>query len=257
MDDQILERSEGRARTGFVSLFAFDEGVIETIGATIDEASQNYFLQLKPVETVGFDPGICSPFNRGTVDPRPGLPGIPVTFSSPEDVFEKYSIPVILIRREGLDPALQRWHPGTLQYRAPGRGALPVEYRDAPTSVVKQGFDRVEQVEQAVPYDLMYSINVMARSSSGSGGRQQATRLLDHIIRVYPPYCEVRVRDSIDDVRTYEAFQEGISPLDQVAGINDRVIGFSVSLRIEGELDTIDPVIRRTVTRRAQAISPR
>lgn len=259
MDDVIRERSEGRARTGFVNVRSFNRGVIETLGAvsSVVDEEEHYFLTLAPVETVGFDPATKSPFNRGSVAPRPGLPGIPVTFSDPESVFKKYSLPAILVRLEGLDPAMQRWHPGLLQYRAPGRGALVTQYQSTPTSAAITGFDRVEQVDQAPPYDLVYSINVVAPKRGGGLGVGFADRMLDHVLRTYPAYCEVKVKDSIGDLRSYESFMDGVSLLDSVDGIADRVVGFSVSLRIEGELDTIDPVVRRTVTKRTTTLRPR
>lgn len=251
MDESLRDRVEGRARTGFVNLRSFDEGVVETLGAKIDEKTQNYFLNLAEVQTVGFDPGPCSSFYRGSVDFAPGLPGIPVTFDTPEDVYEKKKIPMILVRRDGVDPAMQRWHPGTLQYRAPARAALRTAYQGAATADLLEGSDSVEQIDQAAPFDLVYSIDIQARY------RVPANRLLDHVLRTYPPYCEVLVKDSIGDTRTYEAFMEGVSSLDQVADVADRVLGFSVSLRIEGELDIIDPVVRKTVTRRTTTLRPR
>ncbi len=257
MDDQIRERSEGRARTGFVDLRAFDEGVVETLGATIDLEQQNYFLKLDPVETVGFDPIVGSPFHKGAVAPRPGLPGIPITFSYPEEVFENYSIPVLWVERVGFDPAMQRWHPGMLQYRTSGRGALPSRYAPESTSIDRSGFDRVEQIDQAVPFDISYSLNVVTRNRGAGGNSQGGNRLLRHVLGIYPPYCAVWLKDSIGDVRSYEAFMEGVSPLDDVAEVADRVIGFSVSLRIEGELDLTDPVIRNTVTARTTSLRPR
>lgn len=254
MDAALRERLEGRARTGFVNLRAFDEGVVETLGAKIDPKLSNYFLNLEQVETVGFDPGECSPFYRGPVEYPPGLPGVPVTFSSPEDVYEKLRYPVIVVRRESFDPAMQRWHPGALQYRTAGRGALPVQYQATPTALVQDGFDRAEQIDQAAPFDFSYTIDIEARLR---GFNSHAARLLDHVIRTYPPYCEVRVRDSIGDIRTYEAFMEGVSPLDQVSDVSDRMIGFSVSLRIEGELDLVDPIVRKTVTSRTTTFRQR
>lgn len=257
MDDQVRERSEGRARTGFVDLRAFDEGVVETLGATIDPEKENYFLQLDPVETVGFDPPISSPFSKGTVDPRPGLPGIPITFAYPEEIIEKYSIPVLWIERTSLDPAMQRWHPGMLQYRTAGRGALPARYAPESTSISIDGFDRAEQIDQAAPFDITYSLNIVARNRGAGGRSQGANRLLRHVLGIYPPYCEVRLKDSIGDARTYEAFMEGVSPLDEVAEVASRMIGFSVSLRIEGELDLTEPVLRKTVTNRITSLRPR
>lgn len=243
MEDALRERTEGRARTGFVNLRAFDEGIVETLGAKVDPELSNYFLDLVAAETVGFDPPESSPFYRGPVDPRPGLPGIPVTFSNPEDVLEKWSVPCLLIRREGIDPAIERWHPGLVQYRAPARGALPTQYRGV------NGYDRVEQTDQAVPFDLTYSVNIMARNRGAPGETNQAGRLLDHVLRIYPPYCRVLVTDSIGDKRSYEAFMDGVSDLDEVADITDRMIGFSVSVRVEGELDLNDPYVRKLVTR--------
>jgi hypothetical protein len=257
VDDALRERHEGRARTGFVDLRSFDEGVAETLGAKIDEKEGDYFLNLEPTDTVGFDPPKTSPFHRGNVQPRPGLPGIPITFFFPEDVFKKYSIPLIWIRRESVDPAMQRWHPGMLQYRTTGRGAIPVQYKRTQTSSEIAGFDRVEQVDQAAPFDLIYTINVVARTRTGAPNTQGANRLLRHVLGVYPPYCEVRLKDSIGDFRTYEAFMEGVSPLDDVAEIADRVIGFAVSLRIEGELDLVDPVVRKTVTQQVTTLRRR
>jgi hypothetical protein len=252
--DRIREVSEGRARTGFVDLVSFDQGVIETLGAVLDEKHQNYFLTLPPITTVGFDPPPTSPFHRGCVAPRPGLPGVPVTFSNPQEIFEKYSLPMVLVRREGEFPALERWHPGLQQYRVPGRGALPFEYTDVTPSVA--GFDRVEQVTQAIPYDISYSVVVVA-TKRGFGVSGHANRLFGHMRRIFQPYCLVKVIDSIGDYRTYDAFQEGINEIDEVPEINDRVIGFSISLRIAAELDDNDPVIRKTVTRRTQTFRPR
>jgi hypothetical protein len=257
VDDALRERYEGRARTGFVDLRSFDEGVVETFGAVVDPKSGDYHLKIDAVETVGFDPPKGSPFYRGHVEPRPGLPGIPITFYYPEDVFKKFSIPVIWVSRDSIDPAMQRWHPGMQQYRAPGRGALPVNYQRTQTAPVQHGADRVEQVDQATPFDFMYTINIAARNRAGAPRSQGANRILRHILGVYQPYCEVRLKDSIGDYRTYEAFMEGVGMLDEAAEINDRVIGFAVSLRIEGELDLNDPVIRKTVTQQVTTVRRR
>ncbi len=249
MDDSLRERTEGRARTGFVDLRSFDEGVIETLGAAVDEKLVEYFLKIEEVSTVSFDPPPSSPFHRGVVDPRPGLPGVPVTFASPEEALKKYTIPVILVRREDFSPALERRHPGLKQYRTPARGSLPVQYRSSPEAPVQGGFDRMEQIEQAEPYDISYTIQVAARNRGAPGITNQVGRLIRHVLGVYKANCTVWVRDSVGDLRGYEAFQESTSNLDDVAEVTDRVIGLAVSLRVEGELDLNDPEVRRTVTR--------
>lgn len=223
--DALRKRVQGSARNGTVGIRSFDQGVVETVGAVIDPESENYFIKIEGL------------------DPPPGMPGVPVTFSYPEEVFEKYKLPVLLVRRDDIAPAMQRWHPGAAKYRAPGSGALPV------TVGTTSSFDRFENAQQATPFDLVYTLEVRARHRGGLGVRNQANRLLDHVLRVYQPYGAVVVQDSIGDYRTYEAFMEGVSVLDEVAEVAERMIGFAVTLRIEGELDLNDPVTKRAVTK--------
>lgn len=224
--DRYQASVEGRARTGTVGLRDFDQGVVETLGAFID--GDNYWLQVD---------GICPP---------PGAPGVPVTFSFPEDVYEKYKLPVLMVRRDDISPAMQRWHPGTNQYRAPSTSGLPASV--TMHGVTQTGFDRYEELQQAVPFDLMYSLQISARYRGALRSRNHTNRLLDYVLRVYPPYCRVVLKDSLQAIRTYEAFMEGISPMDDVMDVADRTLGFTVTLRVEGELDLHDPVVRRAVT---------
>jgi hypothetical protein len=181
------------------------------------------------------------------------MPGVPIVFAFPEDVFEKYDFPLIVVRRDDIAPAMSRWHPGALQYRAIGINAHQVVTSsnpgnpDAPDLI---GFDSVEELQQAVPYDITYTISVYARNRGN--GTNQANSVLNTILRTYQPYCAVGVTDSLGDGRTYEAFQESISHLDEVPEVVDRVIGFAVTLRIEAELDLNDPETKLTVTQLAQ-----
>lgn len=237
--DILRERTLGNSQTGIVNLRSFDEGVVTTLKAVLDPELQQYFLHIRDVDD---DIIPSSEFHRGPVDPRPGLPAIPVSFASPEDVFNKYSIPMIFVRRESQDPALERWHPGSLQYRAPPRGALPIEVGGV------TGFTVMEETQQAVPFDFSYSVNILARNRGAPGIRNQVNRILDYVLRIYQPYCKVFVKDSVGDLRSYDGFMESISNLDEVAGVTDRVVGFAVSLRISGELDLNDPYVQKTVT---------
>lgn len=222
----LRERTDGAKPGGVVSVRSFDEGVVETMNAEIIDS--NYWIVL---------PGI---------DPPPGSPGIPVTFAFPEDAFEQFKIPVVVVRRDDISPAMQRWHPGTIHWRAPSVDALKANVNNSDGSLFKSGFDRVEEQQQSVPFDFLYTISILARSRGAS--RSQVNGVLDHVMRVYQPYCKVRLKDSLGDVRTYEAFNEGVSPLDDIIDIADRVLGFAITLRVEGELDLNDPATRKTVT---------
>jgi hypothetical protein len=226
----LRQRIAGAARTGSVSLYSFDEGMVVTLGGEIIDS--NYFLQV------------------AGIDAPPGLPGIPITFANPEDVMEKYRQPVVVVRRDDISPAQWRLHPGMLQYRAPTEGAVPAELFG------KKGFERYDEMQQAEPYDFAYTLSILARVRGVAGGqRNQANKILDHVMRRFPPYGKVFVTDSIGDVRTYEAYQDGVAILDQVADIADRTIGYAVSVRVEGELDLKDAATQRVVTQ-APVIRP-
>ena len=240
MTDLVRERSEGRARTGIVNLRSFDQGVVETVGGVVDPSGSYYYL---PIAEEGE-----TEEQRGPVDGPPGTLGVPIHFSFPEEMFSKYRIPLLLVRRDDLAPAPQRAHPGLMQYRAPARGAHSVQYQHSPSSTPLNGWDRMEQAFQAYPFDLTYTLQIVGRDRGGLGSRNQVGRVLDKVLRVYQPNCRVLVTDSLGDKRSYEAFMEGTSPVDDMAEIADRVIGFAITLRVEGELDLNDPEVRKTVT---------
>lgn len=248
------QRVLGKAAAGQVGIRNFDEGVVQTLGAEIYDIqtgkgfTSNYFIATDKIQPVR---------------PAPGLPGIPITFSHPEDIWERYRQPVIVIRRDDISPSMSRWHPGMVTYRTPAEGANPVEVT-LPTGNTVQGFDRYEQKQQAVPFDLTYTITILARyrgkgpippkdtptGFKGAEGspRNQVNRILDYCLRIYAPYAQVFVRDSLGDRRKYSAFMEAVSHLDEVPEITERVLGFALTLRVEAELDLSDPTTHRAVT---------
>lgn len=250
------KRSKGQAPNGTIGLRNFDEGVVRTLGATIHESNDGK----GPLNNYFIESGILP------VEPAPGLPGVPVTFSHPEDVYERYRQPVIVVRRDDIAPAMQRWHPGMTEWRAPKQGANPVvvtfdEGTFGETSV--EGFDEYEHKEMSVPFDITYTLTILARHRgkgrlppkddpvgfAGAQGspRNQVNKILDYVLRRFPPYCQVYVRDSLGDTRRYSAFMEALSHLDEVPEVTERVLGFAVTLRVEAELDLGDPYVERAV----------
>jgi len=228
-----------------VALRDFDQGVVETMGGVVyGNTATGWVEEAKLTDDV-------NELNYFVVvsgiDPPPGQPGVPITFSNPEDVYEKFKIPVVLVRRDDITPAMQRWHPGQGQYRAPASEALPVMVTRRDGTVLR-GYDRYEELPQAVPFDLMYTLEISARNRGSLGIRNQANAIFKHVLKIYPPYCRVLVKDSVDDVRSYEAFMEGTSVLDELMDITARKIGFGLTLRVEAELDLADPEVRRAVT---------
>lgn len=216
-DDYTREKQSGGVKTGSVFLRDFDRGVVETLGGVV--VGDNYFV-----------------YNTG-VNPAPGQPGIPVTFAFPEDIYEHWRKPGFIVSRDDVAPAMQRYHPGALQYNAPAATARPVVMSGI------QGFSQMETMSQAVPFDLAYTISIIT-----AGYRNLANKLLDYTLRRFPPYCAVYVLDSLGDQRTYTAWNDGVSMLDEVMEVSERTIGFAVSLRVEAEFDLAEPEIHSTVT---------
>lgn len=237
-DDAFKRRVAGLARTGIVGLRDFDVGVIDTIAGV--NRLENDDTKVGPIGIyVTQVPGVCPP---------DGYPGIPIVFANPEDVTTPYKMPFINVRRDDLSAAMERWHPSGQQYRAPGEGALPVTVK-APGGQVLTGFDRYEELSQAIPYDITYTISVKGRFR-GAGNlaqRNNMNALFQYVHRIFPPYGKIDVVDSIGDLRSYEAFNEGIANLDGVGEVQDRILGMAITLRVEAELDLRDPFTARSV----------
>lgn len=217
----------GGKRTGIVTLRDFDRGVVETLRAEV--IKDNYWVRL---------PG---------VEPAPGQPGIPVTFAFPEDIYENFRLPCFVVSRDDMAPAMNRWHPGLYQYVAPAEGSSPLPPA-IPGGVTV--FSKSEMAPQALPFDLQYTITVMTTGRGSPGARAQAETMLFHVLKIYPPYGAVYVKDSLGDQRTYSCFTDAVSMMDDVADVSDRTIGFAVTLRVEAECDFADPEIRPVVKAR-------
>lgn len=217
--DALRDRVKGLAPNGDVSVRSFDEGIVRSLGATPKD--RYYFLDV---------PG---------VSPAPDFPGIPMIFSFSEDVFTKWRNPIIMVRRDDISMAMNRWHPGSLKYKAPVGNLLD------------GGSDKHEQQQQSVPFDFTYSLNILARNRGEEKEvpvRNQVNLVLMKVLSIYQPYTAVFVEDSIGDIRSYEAFMEGIASADDAPGIASRTMGFSVTVRVEGELDLTGPEVFNAVT---------
>jgi len=250
-------REAGTSPSGIVGLRNFDAGVVETLGAEVHDVDtgrglhSNYYIgsALLPVE------------------PAPGLPGVPITFSHPEDVYARYRQPVIVVRRDDISPAMNRWHPGQKSWRAPAQTASPVSVTfDSGTRAARTvtGYDRYESKDTGVPFDITYSVMIYARdrgkgplprkgvptgfTDAAGSPRNQVNRILDYALRKFAPYCQIVVQDSLGDGRKYSAFMEAVSHLDEVPEVTERVLGFAITLRVEAELDLSDPVVQRAAT---------
>ena len=224
--DLLAQRVAGTRPTGTVSLRSFDQGIVETLGATV--IGNRYYVQIAGVE------------------PPPGDPGIAVHFMFPEDLYANFRYPAFVVTRDDISISFGRLHPGLQQFRAPAPDALPVKVQTP--SGERSYFDRTIQRAQARPYDITYTVNMYSSLRGGAGGKKAANEMLDHVLRIFPDYSQVFVTDSLGDTRTYEAFNEGITSLDDVAGVSERIIQYAVTIRVEAEYDLSPDETARTVT---------
>jgi len=213
----LSERECGLARNGEVHLRDFDRGVVETMGGVIVDGK--YYL----VDV----PGVLAP---------PGMPGVPINFSFPEDTQDVYVFPMIVVTRQDISPAMNRYHPGTQQYRVPAKGARPVEVKRYPNEAALKGWNRMAERPAAIYYDIMYQVMVLGYRR-GTPARGNANALLEYFLAAYQPYTGVYVIDSIGDRRLYFATTDAASPMDDAAVVGERIIGWSISMNVEAELD--------------------
>jgi len=224
-DPTLTDREDGKSRNGEVHLSDFDRGVVETLGGVVIDSSY-YLTQV---------PGVAAPPNK---------PGIPINFAFSEDTTEAYVLPSVVITRQELSPALNRFHPGKNQYRVPSPGALPVVVERGGKTFT--GWNTMAFRPAPIPYDIGYEIMILAYRR-GVPRRAAANALLEYVMRMYQPHTGVDVYDSLGDRRVYFATAEAPSPLDDVTSIAERVIGWNMSLRVEAELDLNGEISVKTV----------
>jgi hypothetical protein len=168
----------------------------------------------------------------------------------PEDKNARFKLPMVYIRRDSMSASMQRWNVGLLQYFQGGRGAIPrtVNTNTAGNPVLKNGFNTNEQRAQAIPYDILYTIRVVSKYRGQSGSTANVNALVEYVMKRFQPYCEIIVPDSVGDLRTYWGFTDVVGTSDESFEIADRVLGFDISVRVEGELDLDDPQTYKAVT---------
>lgn len=211
-------------RSGSVFLRDFDEGLVRTMGAELveieldNEIVQDYAIAIH---------GVTGP------DKYKGM--VPVIWQNPEDVYQEGLLPHVNISRSSVTPAMQRWFPGGYEYRVPASTAHEVTAGNG-----VKGPSALEFKPWAYPYDITYEVHIRARL------RAQADMMLKQIGKKFWSYGQIYLVDSEGAERGYYAFQESLDTLDEVADIADRMIGWTISLRCEAELDFNDPYIAKT-----------
>lgn len=208
--------------TGSVFVRNFDQGIIETLGAVVRED----FLTSLNIRRSGY--WIDETFTAPTA--------VPLFFNNPEPIFEKKIYPSYLIVRNSIVPDLRRWHSvKQLEYMV---GVSGTEEVIAGVS----GYGSVEVKAQAWPFNIFYECSCYARYE------HEAIPMMKRLLKTYQPYSRMSLIDSLNEIRKYSVFGEsGIEDIGEFVDSADRLKAYSVSIRVEGELDVNDPIIRDTV----------
>jgi hypothetical protein len=210
-------------RTGYLDPLDFDMGVVASLGAVHDQEKNQLYLPLTDACGKSF---YIKPEGSDAPDP---ITRALVVFKQSEPTHTEWDLPSVLVMRDDVTFAETReWSP-TIQYRLPAPGATPISVGD------RIGYDCYETKEKEWPHDFTYTIEVWARK------RVIAQILWTMVMRTFPPRTVVSVRDGLGVKRDYHAFTEGTADLTEVNSLVDRVVGYSLSLRVEGEL-TLDRV---------------
>lgn len=194
-------------KTGEVTIRDFDQGVIETLGATVHPDNQ-YYVNLPQMHEVQ---------------------DVPVVFNQPEQILVNHRLPVFAINRLDLEPDNARWHSvEQFEYR---EGIGNPEIVDGVT-----GYASYETKSQAWPFNIPYVISCYGRYE------HEAQIMLRKMMRRFRPYCAIFVRDSLNEIRSYTGFVEGaIANISETIDVADRVKAYSITVRVEAEIDLHDP----------------
>jgi len=206
-------------RTGHLDLLDYDLAVAKGLGAEFDEDKNQWFLPL------------IDPCTGESVYIQPEGSNAPqiieralVVWKQSEPTHTKMDLPCVLIQRDDYNFVDTReWSP-TIQYRVPTCTAKRVSAQG------QLGWSQYEVKPKEWPFDLSYTIEAWARC------RSLAQIIHEMVCFKYPPRTSVTVIDSIGNDRVYHAFVEGTADLSEINSMVDRVCGFSLSLRVEGEL---------------------
>jgi len=205
----VTARTHG-TRIGNLDLRDWDKAVLLSIGSILDEAKNRYYL----------------PINVYVNDDHNGechIDRASVIYKKMEPTLHEFDLPAILINRDDYAKA-PRLFGVVEQYRVPAAGSTPVSIGDC------LGATEYETKPQEYPYDLNYTFEVWSRY------RNVAQVLIQILMARYPVHGKLSVFDSLGVEREYYTSQEGTSDLTEVSSLVDRIVGYSLSISIQGEI---------------------
>lgn len=203
-----------------ITLRAYDLGLFETLGAvlydyTVDGETRKVFARSIP----------------GVSTNIPGLSGaVPFFFAMPEDVYQAFVLPCVLLRRTSLTPAFER-APWYGYERAPDVTANPITITKPDGSTIT-GYDKYAEKAVSTPFNIGYDVQIMARTQSDFLMIFQTL-----MMTMRPPFFTFGAIDSLGELRLYDAGAVSVSDSSEITSIVDRTISATVSFEVQGEID--------------------
>jgi len=207
---------------GTLAIRDWDAGVPLTLDAevatyVVDESTR----EVNVVRVPGVDSGL------DYLDGR-----VPVLYLEPEDIYQSFILPCITFKASSMTPAFDRhpWYQWVA--RAPAKGATKITLPDGTV-----GYDRYENQWRATQFDISFDVQVMGRR------RQEANLMMTYALRRFmPPGFIFKVIDSLGDVREYDAVEVSLSETSELADIADRMVAWTISFTVRGEIDLHETV---------------
>jgi hypothetical protein len=205
-------------KTGHVDILAYDQAIVEGLGAILDPIKNQYYVSL--LNSLGRGIFIRP---EGSDAPKEITRAL-VVFKESEPTHTEFDVPAILVNQDDVSIAKDRLASVSEAYRIPCEDSQQVVIGGY------VGYTSYETKEQEWPFDFTYTFECWSRY------RTVAQMLLQKVMVSYPPNGKLRVVDHLGVERVYHTFLEGTADLTQVNSLVDRLVGKSMTIRVEGEL---------------------
>jgi hypothetical protein len=159
---------------------------------------------------------------------------IPVIYRNPEERVMDYLLPCFCVVPGAPDPDPARMQGAMEGTRAPASGAA-VKTITRMSGEVVSGYDAYTTTSPAWPFNLPYEIECRGKKKG------QERDMFLHLLKTFPLNRGFVVATVDGDSRSYSAFLDGTSDLTEIADVVNRVPGKSISIRVEGEIDLMEP----------------
>jgi len=167
---------------------------------------------------------------------------IPIVFENPEQTLLTGKVPCMIILRDDIakaeDP--RNYNQDFLDYRLPAVDATSVVATTVSGDIT--GWSKYRVKKNARSFDLTYTIQIYDRY------RNKVGTFLERVFEKLMIPRFIAVTDSLGNTATYTALLDSdVMKLDEFASINQRYLGFGLSLRVAALIDIYSEEIEQNM----------